>query len=448
LSRGGTVLMAALVVDSIGNGLFIPLSLIFFVQLTDVPLGPLGVLISAATVLALPVPVWAGSLADRFGALPVVVGAQVLQGVGFLGYNSAGGPAGIFTVSALVAIGVRFFWSSVFTAVADFADGSARTLSKETWFAWTGMARTAGLGAGGLLAGAVLADGRDVAYRATAWVTAACFLTAAVLIAAFVRAPRHPATTGSAATGSSATDTPAATGSRMGTGYRTMLRDRPFLLFTGINSVFATTSTMLVLGLPVVVVAGLHGPRVLVPAILVGNTVLLAVIAAPVVRRLTRYRRSRLIIAAAALWAAWCGLYAVLVPDRPVWVIPLLVLGAALFTAAELIHAPVSMALATALAPTAVRGRYLAVFQYSFALAGIVGPAFFTTLFELHRSLPWIALGAVNVAAALAMRLLERQIPDSAQRDPAREATAHRARDPARDPAGETTGKRRLPWVP
>jgi hypothetical protein len=93
-------------------------------------------------------------------------------------------------------------------------------------------------------------------------------------------------------------------------------------------------------------------------------------------------------------------------------------LGAtAVFTAAELIHAPVSMALATAIAPVEARGRYLAAFQYSFTIASMIGPAFFTTLFEVQRGLPWLVLGIINILAIFAMRWLEKRLPLSAQRD-------------------------------
>ncbi|WP_042408358.1 MFS transporter [Streptacidiphilus carbonis] len=398
-SRGGAVLMGALVVDSIGNGLFLPLPLVFFGQLTHVSLGLLGVLISVANAVTLPVPVWAGALADRFGALPLVVGAQLLQGVGYVGYDLVHGPVGILVTSGLVAIGVRFFWSSVFTAVADFADASPSTRSKDTWFAWTNTTRTAGLSAGGVVAGIAIARGSDAGYRAVALGSAAAYLLAAVAIAVFVRAPRQAHPRGES-----------------GAGYRGMLRDRTFLGFTAVNTAFAMTSMMLALGLPVFVLTGLHGPRFLAPAILVANTGLVALLAAPVVGRLTPFRRSRVVMAAAGLWAAWCFLYATLVPGRPAVLVPVLVGGAALFVAAEVIHAPVSMALATALSPAPARGRYLAVFQYSFTFASLLGPAFFTTLFALGRAVPWIVLGAVNLLAALSMRLLERTMPDPAQR--------------------------------
>ena len=98
------MLVLALVVDSLGNGLFLPLSLIFFLALTDVPLALLGALLTAATAITLPVPIWAGALADRYGALPIVVAAQALQAAGFVAYAHVGGPVSVFAAAALVAV--------------------------------------------------------------------------------------------------------------------------------------------------------------------------------------------------------------------------------------------------------------------------------------------------------------------------------------------------------
>jgi Na+/melibiose symporter-like transporter len=396
-SRGGIVLIGALVIDSVGNGLFLSLSLVFFTQLTDVPLGLLGVLISVANAITLPIPVWVGVLVDKFGALPLVIGAQVMQALGYLAYSWVTEPVGIFLAMSLVAVGVRFFWSSIFTAVADYADGSSSTMGKNSWFAWANMVRTAGLGLGGLVTGALIADGRDAAYRAIACGAAGCFAAAATAITVFVRAPRHQQDVGHGRAG-----------------YGTMLRDRTFLALTGINTVFAMTSMMLAFALPTFVRTGLDGPAWLTSAILVGNTVLVSVLAAPVVKRLAPYRRTRVIMAAAALWAVWCFLFSGLVPGQLAWVIPVLIGATLPFTLAEVMHAPVSMALATAIAPTEIRGRYLAAFQYSFTAAGIVAPTFFTTLFGIHRALPWAVLGAVNCLGIIAMRLLERSLPASA----------------------------------
>jgi MFS family permease len=185
----------------------------------------------------------------------------------------------------------------------------------------------------------------------------------------------------------------------------------------GINTVFAMSSMMLALALPTFLLDGLHAPRWLSSSILVANTVVLSVLAAPVVRRLAPYRRTRAIIAAAGCWALWSFLLALLRPAGLEVLLPVLIVATAFFTLAELLHAPVAMALASALSPAQARGRYLAAFQYTFTIAGLISPVFFTTLFELNRAAPWIALGLVNLIALLATRRLEQLIPAAAQYD-------------------------------
>ena len=398
-ARGGSVLIGALIVDSLGNGLFLPLSLVFFLKLTTVSLAVLGVLASAATVVTLPVPVWTGTVADKFGALPLVVAAQVMQAIGYLTYSWVKTPAGIFAASALVAVGVRVFWSAIFTAIADYADARPGQRSKDSWYALANTARTAGLAAGGLAAGAVVASGRVSAYLAIAYCAAGSFAAAATLIALFVRAPRVRGH-----------DSPG------GQGYRAMIADRPFLGLIAINTVFAMSTMMLPLALPAFVLRGLHAPGWLTASVLAGNAILISVLGAPVTRRVRHYRRTRILAASALLWASWSLLFALLVPGHPGWVIPLLVGATLLFTVADVMHAPASAALAAAAAPDHVRGRYLAVFQYSFTFASIAGPVFFTALFEVGRAAPWIVLGLLDCASAAAIVALERRLPQAALR--------------------------------
>ncbi len=400
-SRGGPVLVFALAVDSTGNGLFLPLSLVYFTALTDVPLGLVGVLVSVATAVTLPVPVWAGALADRYGALPLVVAAQLVQAVGYVAYGAVQGPWGIALASAVVAVGVRVFWSTIFTALADYADGAGPGgRSTDAWYAVSNAARTAGLAVGGLGTGLVVAGGAAGAYRAVAYAAAACFAAAAVLLVAFVRigpAPhQHEPLPRS--------------------GYATLVRDGPYLGLVTVNTVYAMTSMMLALALPTVVITGIRGPVWLTSFVLAGNAVLVAVLSTVVVRRLGRFRRTRSVAAAAGLWCAWSLSLATLDPGRLAWSVAVLVAGTLLFTAAELVHAPVSSALAAAAAPPQARGRYLAAFQYSFAFASIVAPAFFATLYEAHPAAPWLALAALNAASIAVMSTLEGRLPADAVR--------------------------------
>jgi MFS family permease len=401
-SRGGPILISALVVDSIGNGLFLPLGLVFFTHVTTVSLGLIGILLSVANLTQLPVPVFAGPLVDRFGGRPLVVLAQVLQAVGYLVAGLATGPREILVSAVLTALGVRVFWSSIFTLVADYADGQGSAASKDRWFGWTNMCRTAGLGVGGVLTGLVLADPHNDSrmFRMIAFGTAACFTIAAVTIGLMVRAPRVKQRNVGAMQG-----------------YRGLLRDRPYLVLILVNTVFALSTMMLALAMPTLVLIHLHAQAWLVSGLLVGTTVAISLITAPVVRRLHPFRRTRSIAVAGALWAGWALLLAVLRPGELSWGVPVLIFATVLYTGASVIYAPVSMALAATAAPDDSRGLYLAIFQYTFTLAEVIGPSFFTTLFAIRHGLPWVALAALNAIAIPAMIYLERYLPATALRD-------------------------------
>ena len=391
-SRGRSVLIGSLIIDSTGSGLYIPLSLIYFVELADVSQVVVGAVIALAGVLAFPLPAVVGYLADRVGALPLVIVSHGLQAAGFLAYGFVDRPATIFLAIFLTTAGVRIFWSTVFTAVADFADGDSSTMTKDLWFAWVSTFRLAGFGIGMFISGVAVSAGGDGAYLVVSNSAAACYLVSAAALALFVRAPRR--TSGS-------TD--------VAVGYRSMLRDRPFLGFTAVNTLFALSSRMLALGLPSMVLYELHGPGWLTSTVLVGNAVLLAVLSPPVAKLLQRFRRTRVIIFAGALWSLWSFAFASIGPGLSVWPLLGLIGGAALlFTFAEVVYGPASMALVNAIAPTAARGRYLAAFQYSFVASGIVAPVFFTALFHVRPELPWIVLGFVNLVALAGIYLFER----------------------------------------
>ncbi len=397
------MLIGALVVDSVGNGLFLPLSLIYFTKVTTVPLALIGVLLSIANIMQLPIPVWAGSLADRFGGVPLVIGAQLLQAGGYLASGFARGPLGILLAASMVAIGVRFFWSTVFTVLADYVDSNLAARSKDHWYAWANMSRTGGIGLGGVLTGIAVSGAHTGVgtYRLVAYVSAACFLVAAVTISAFVRVPRLRQT-GTEDSGS----------------YRTLARDRRFLSLIGVNTCYALSYTMFALALPTTVIRALHGPIWLSSGLLIGNTLLVSLATAPVIARVRRHRRTRILVASATLWCAWSLVMAVMRPTALGALAPILIGATLMYSAATIMQSPVSAALATEIAPAASRGRYLASFQYSFTFAEMIAPAFFATLFGVAHPLPWLGLAAVNAVSIPAMLALEARLPRASLREP------------------------------
>lgn len=378
--RGRAALLAALGVDMAGSGLFAPISLLYFQAVTDLSLPAIGLLISLATIASLPVPVIVGHLVDRYGPRGIVIGAQLLQGCGFAAYAMVQGPISVLAAALVVAVGQRMFWCSVFTLVAEVAP--AGRSAQDRTFALFSMVQSAGLGLGTLIAGLALSGGPHV-YRLVVLVNAASYLVSAATLLAVpaARAPRPAETPGG--------------------GYRDLLRDRPYLGFIAINGVFNLVAVMVGTAVPVYVVEGLPAPAWLAGPLLTVNTVLLATGQTVAVRLVRRLPRTRALALAGGFMVLWLLAMALAVKIPGGLLIAYLPLSMALFAVGELIMAPVANALAAAAAPAHLRGRYLAVMQYGFAVAQIIAPTFFTVLYARGRALPFAVLAAVTAAASV-----------------------------------------------
>ncbi|MEU6964744.1 MFS transporter [Streptomyces chrestomyceticus] len=409
-------LFAAMSVDALGTGLYVPLSLLYFLHTTDIGLPLIGTLVSVATALTLPVPLLAGRAADRFGARPVVITGQLVQAAGFFLYLQVSGPVSLMIAVLVEGIGARVYWSSVFTLIAELADADTTGRAKEWWFARASMIRAAGMGAGGMAAGAALAWESTRAYHLLILVNGVSFTVAALLVRSLVRVGpavrTHPPRT--------ATETEAAAeaGARtepLGAGHRALLRDRPYLQLILANTAFAVCSTFLTIALPVYVTKGLGVDDWVVGPLLAVNTVLLATTPALVSRFVRRHMtRVRTMALSGLCWTLWCvgSAVALLLPHAALPAFLLLVLLC--YTAGELIHEPASNSLAASAAPPSARGFYLAAFQYSFTVGTIVSPVLFTVLFSRRAELPWIVVGGIALLGTALMLPLERRLPYAA----------------------------------
>ena len=134
--------MLALLVTSVGWGMYGPVSLLYFHLVVGLDFPVVGLALSAATLVSFPVPALAGVLVDRYGARRVVVCGELLQGLGYLGYLVVTPATGYLPVAAalVVAFGQRLYWSAYFSLVADIAPPSQR----DRWYGLGGAAQAAG----------------------------------------------------------------------------------------------------------------------------------------------------------------------------------------------------------------------------------------------------------------------------------------------------------------
>ncbi|NNC10882.1 MFS transporter [Planctomonas sp. JC2975] len=390
---GDASLTSSLVFVSIASGLFLPLSLVFFTEVTTIPLSVVGVIVGVSGLTSVPVPAVAGRLADRYGATRLVMLSQAIQALAFVGYVFAREPLSVFVVTALMSMGGRLFWSTIFVAVADHAGAEGR---QQHWFAVTNIARTAGIAAGGLITGIALTVPGTAVYIVLAAVAAGCLGASAVLMLP-VRA--RPSSTRPSTPGSP----PSLSRSKGG-----MLRDARFFGLLITNTVFAMSTLLLGLTIPVVVRNALSGPGWLSSFLLVGNALLVSSLGIAGARYAVRRRPFSVLKVAAVCWAVGCTLLAVAASTTLPVAMALLTATIVAFSFAEILHAPTSVAIVSSMAPMSRRGNYLAMWQYSFMAAEIIGPVLFATLFAVQHAAPFVVVLALNLTTVPALLLVQR----------------------------------------
>jgi MFS family permease len=382
-------LVVAVAVDSLGSGLFLPFSLIYFVKAHHLSLVSVGAALSLAALAAAAASPVGGLLIDRLGPRSVVVLSNLLRAFAFLGYPMADQTWLVAVLAAVVAWGDNVFWPATGALTTVVADPGQRP----RWFAMNRTLQNAGLGLGGLCAGLLLTRNGEFGYQALVVINAFSFLCAAGLVGSWRRTgndiQRHnawPATKGG--------------------GYRMVVRDHSFMFLVAVNTLFALCHLTLTALLPVYLTIFLHGPSWL-PAALFSLNTILVVLAQMTVSRLTEfYNRIGVLRLAARTWAVSFIAFALLAVGPEWWMLCGAGVGVVIFTVAEMLHLPASSTLVAEMSSEGLCGRYMSFNQLSWSIAGIVGPIMFTGLPSLSPTLPWTVLVGCCLLALLLLRVV------------------------------------------
>jgi MFS family permease len=380
--KGRYSLAGALFTDSLGDGLFVPFAVVYFLHTTGLRLTVVGLGLTAASLLALPAAPVSGILIDRLSSARVVIIGNLISAAAFTGYLFVAHLWQLILLAFLAAAGGRFFWTANLALVGEAFDGVERA----KWFAFQRAARNGGYGLGGLLAAAALGVGSAIGYRALALANAVSFLLAATLVAIW-RARNQEIPRARIATAKQS--------------FRAPLTDGPFLLIAAINMIFVLCMMVLDVLLTLYLVRVLHQPAWLSGLCFAANTVAVAV-GQTAVWALFQHRRPVRIVQLSAL--VWGLSFLLLIPLRALpaaLAVPGVFLAIAVYTAAELIQGPVFNGLVVAAAPERLRGRYMAIYQLSWALGQAVAPGLFGWLFTVNHALPWLTLAASCAACAM-----------------------------------------------
>ena len=149
---------------------------------------------------------------------------------------------------------------------------------------------------------------------------------------------------------------------------------------------------MMSLGLPIYATETLKLSTTTVGALFAFNSLLVICTQTLTVRLLESFRRTRSLMIACLLWIAGCMLFAQapLIPSVPL--IPYLFGTVAIYTFASMIAGTMSAALAAASSPAHTLGRYMALFELAWGIAGAMARAMFVWLNAAGPSRVWIVL--------------------------------------------------------
>ncbi|MBD3913426.1 MFS transporter [Nocardioides hwasunensis] len=386
--------VAAMLADTVGSGLFLPVTLLYFLGTTDLSLVEIGSALSLSALLTMPGAFAVGSLVDRFGPRALMLVGNLVQATGMVAYLWADSVVEVAFWTTLLNIGRQAFWGSFGNVVTAISVPGER----EMWFGFLQAVRNLGFSVGGVLAGIALQIGTHAAFYSVVVVNAATFVLAFVLL---LGVPDHRT---------------APVADTSGEGWAVVLRDRAYLRLVLGQLGFVAGMMVLNVALPVYVVETVGLPGWVVGAIFTLNTALIGLGQGLVVRRMTGRVRARMMGLAQLVFVASYAMFAV-AGWLPVWLAVLVMLvGAAVYTGGELVGGPVFSATAAEAAPDHLRGRYLGLFQLSWGLGGAVAPLTFTWLLEHGQVTIWWVLALIGLAGAAYLQRLPRVLPSSGLR--------------------------------
>jgi MFS family permease len=397
-TRGIRPIVAALAVDCLGSGMFLPFGFIYFLKTTHISVSDIGIAISLAAIASLPLSLLGGTVVDRFGPRPMLLVSHGLRFAGFLGYVFCDTAWQIALFALLINIGEGCFWPANSTLVARIFDGDLTR-----WFGLERALRNAGIGVGGLLAGMAVSGFGTGGLRAVVCANAMSYAMAGFVIAVRVRPGTSLLPEGEPRATEGQPDHPPGS-------YVSVFKNRAFIGLVVATICIGITDFTLVVILPAQLLK-MSAPSWLPGCFAAVNATLVATTQTVIAGAIEFRSRTRVLQAAAVIYIVVFLALGILVQHAGPVIWAAMGFAVVLFTFAELLQAPMGFALATAMSPEAERGRYLTVYQISWGLAGACGPMLFGWLLGKGQLWPWLGLVATLIVMGLIVETLHRALP-------------------------------------
>lgn len=385
---GGSVglrLAVMAMIDAVGTGAFLAVSVPFITRSVHLSEGDLGSGLSLSATIALATAIPIGILADRIGPKKVLVGVSLWRCACFVVYPFVQNLWQFLTVVCLLGL--------VDKAAAPMEQAlvgqATATEDRVRVVATLRSLRNVGFTVGALLGGVGLLIDTRLGYTAILLLNAASF---AVLASLAARLPVLSAPAKSL---------------RRRFSVR-VLRNGSFLSFTGINAVLTMHMTLLSIGVPLWIVGHTDVSSALISPLVAVNTVLAVALQVWASRGTDTIAGAARALVWAGLSLAVCCLLLVAAPELPVVLaVGVLLLAMVALTGGELFQSAGGWGGSYLLAVPGQEGVYLSVFWLGVAVQQIAAPVL-VSLVVTTGTTGWVVLAALFAVCGLAAPVIGR----------------------------------------
>ena len=376
------ILLAGVLLSSIGNGLVLPYLFVYLHNVRGISSALTGMIVGFGAFVSLAVSPLIGNVIDHWGPRPVLLVSLVVSGVGYAEQATVHSLGRALLVMSICAIGQSAMWPSQSAIASEMTSDSQRERYFGSQFALLNL----GLGIGGVISSAFVSLTNPHSFE---WLFRGDGISYFVylVVILFLKDVGHR------------NKQERKENSERAAGWSEVLHDKVFvkvwLVATGATFLgyaqlevgFASFATLVA-----------HVKPSNIAWAYAANTVVIAVFQLWVVKKLRNFDRARSLAIAALLWmGAWVALaFAGLISG---YAIVMIIICQLIFAMGEMVWSPVMPSIVNQLAPVHLRGRYNSASANSWQIAAIIGPMVAGTL--LGAGLQWIWIGTLVCGLAL-----------------------------------------------
>jgi MFS family permease len=397
------VLILGTFIDRVGGALMFPFLTLYITRKFNVGMTEVGVIFGLFSIASVVGSMFGGALTDRLGRKGMFIFGLVASALTSLLMGLVNEIEFFFASALFVGLFANAGGPAQQAMVADLLPEEKRAQGFGILRVVVNLAVTIGPAIGGLLAAR--------SYMLLFICDAVASLITAGIVALAIRETRPAPRAGE----------PEQTMAQTFGGYRDVLRDGTFVLFIGacilMTLVYMQMNTTLAVYLRDTCSVSAQGFGYIISL----NAALVVLFQFYVTRRIARYRPLILMAVGALLYAIGFSMYG-LVSTYIFFLVAMVII-----TIGEMMTAPTSQALAAQFAPEDMRGRYMAVFGFSWVIPMTVGPLLAGLIMDNgDPHWVWYAVGIVGLMSAAAFALLQRRV------ERAQVVTAGREKAPVR----------------